>query len=123
MPTRRHGTEDEAMADAHNDAGLLGWALGAVATAVAAAFSWIWNRMQSIESRLDARVTVAEAAAKTTASAADVRDLWAAITEDRKAGSAFREKILEHIGHLPTKEDLTATEARLIATLDRQNHR
>jgi uncharacterized protein HemX len=111
------------MADAHNDPGLLGWALGAVATAVAAAFSWIWNRMQALENRLDARVAATEAHDKTHASASDVRDLWAAITEDRKEVSAFRERILERVGQLPTKEDLAATEARLIASLDRQHHR
>jgi hypothetical protein len=111
------------MAEPQHDPGLLGWALGAVASAVAAAFTWMFNRMQSIESRLDARVTAAEASEKTHASTGDIRDLWGAITEDRKQASAFREATLIRLGEMPTKTDLRQMEDRLQAGIDRSTHR
>ena len=118
------------MAETHNDPGLLGWALGAVASAVAAAFTWIWNRMQALENRLDARVaaadarvSAAEAAEKSHASAADVRDLWGAITEDRKDAARFREATLVRLGEMPTKVDLREMEARLQDGINRQPKR
>ena len=111
------------MAEPHNDPGLLGWALGAVASAVAAAFTWIWNRMQAIEARLEARVTATEATEKTHASTADVRDIWAAITDDRKQAAQFRERTLERLGEMPTKVDLRQMEDRLQACIDRQTKR
>ncbi len=94
------------MAEPHNDPGLLGWALAALGSAVAAAFTWIWNRMQAIEARLEARVSATEAVEKTHASANDVRDLWTAISKDREQAAAFRERTLERLGEMPTKVDL-----------------
>lgn len=111
------------MAEPTNDPGLLGWALGAVATSVAAAFTWIWNRMQAIETRLDARLSAAEAGEKTHATNSDIRDLWGAITEDRKQASAFREATLIRLGEMPTKTDLKQMEDRLQAGIDRQTTR
>jgi hypothetical protein len=106
------------MAEPQHDPGILGWALGAVAAAVSAAFTWIWNRMQAIENRLDARMNAAEADEKNHASNSDVRDLWAAITQDRQDAARFREATLVRLGEMPTKTDLREMEARLSTSIN-----
>lgn len=80
-----------------SDNDLTRWALGAVATAVAAGFTWVWNRIQGLEARQDQAN----------------RDLWNVINAERKDTQQFREKILEGLRDVPTKGDLEAMERRL----------
>jgi hypothetical protein len=103
------------MAEGPPDVNLAQWGLGAATTALGAALTWLWNRMSGMESRLDARISAATAAAKS-----DDRDLWAAITEDRRSATAYRERTLERLAEMPTKSDLAAMETRIAATLARQ---
>lgn len=102
------------MADGANEVNLAQWALGAVTTALAGALTWLWNRTTGLESRLDARITAAGAAAKS-----DNRDIWTAITEDRRSATAYRERTLERLAEMPTKTDLQNLENRITAALNR----
>lgn len=101
------------MAEPQHDPTLLSWALGALATAVSAAFGWVWQRLARTEDRMSAED------AKLRAEMAEGRDkLWTAVQTDRDRAQAFRERTLERLGEMPTKSDLAEMERRLAARLD-----
>jgi len=106
------------MAVPPTDVSQLQWAVGLVASAATASIGWLWSRLATVETRLDARVSKHEDATRTTADR-DLRDLWHAIEEDRRANAAFREKASEQLARLPTRDDLRDLETRLLATLAR----
>ncbi len=94
------------MAEPH-DVNLTQWALGALAVAVAAAFGWLRQQIARAEDRM----------------AAEDSKIWSEVTKDRDRADEFRERTLERLGAMPTKEDLAAMEARLMASLDRHQSR
>lgn len=85
------------------DVPLLQWALGGVSAGLTAAFSWLWNRLAAVETRIETQL----------------RDVWAAISDDRKTAQASRERMLERLGEMPTKADLAQLENRIAAMLSR----
>lgn len=90
------------MAD-NPDAPLLQWALGGISAGLTAAFTWLWNRLGAVESRIESQL----------------RDVWSAISDDRKTAQASRERMLERLGEMPTKADLAQLENRIAAMLSR----
>lgn len=102
------------MSDGPNDVNLAQWALGGATAGLTGALTWLWNRMSGMEARLDGRISAAGAAAKS-----DNRDIWSAITEDRRSATAYRERTLERLAEMPTKADLRALEDRITAALNR----
>ena len=103
------------------DLNLAQWALSAATAALAAALSWLWQRIGGLEQRLDTRITAHEAATK-AGQHQDTRDLWAAINDDRKRTADYRERTLERLSQMPTKADLSQMEDRLAKMVDRTAH-
>lgn len=99
---------------AESDPNLGAWALGAVGTALSGAFTWVWNRLVGLETRLDARMNKIEEKAGTAASNADLKELWQAHTAERASAQQYRENMLIRIGETPTKADLEHVERRLL---------
>lgn len=102
------------MAEPH-DVNLTQWALGIVTLAVSGAITWLRQIIGRTEDRMNAeharlRATITEEDGK----------LWAARASDLNSAQAFREHTLERLGEMPTKQDLAAMEARLLAGLDRR---
>lgn len=83
------------------DTNLLQWAVGGVAAGTAAAFGWLWTRIGGIETRMDGQI----------------RDLWSAISDDRKTAQESRVRMLERLGDMPTKADLERLETRIVTML------
>lgn len=88
------------MADAH-DPNLATWGLGAVTVALSGAFTWLWNRMAGVEARHDAAL----------------RDVWSVINSERDKAQTSREKLLERLSEMPTKDDFKRLEDRLMAAM------
>ncbi len=86
-----------------NDAPLLQWALGGITAGLSAAFTWLWNRLSAVETRIEAQL----------------RDVWSAISDDRNTAQASRERMLERLAEMPTKTDLAQLENRIAAMLTR----
>jgi len=113
------------MAEPQGDVSQLQWAVGLVASAATASIGWLWSRLATVETRLDARVSrheeIVRSSVNTERSTADIetRDLWAAINDDRRANAAFRERASEQLARLPTRDDLRELEARLMANFAR----
>ena len=97
-----HGAGDEPMADAH-DPNLATWGLGAVTLALSGAFTWLWNRLAGVEQRHDTAL----------------RDVWSAINSERDKAEKSRERVLERLSEIPTKDDFKRLEDRLTAALAR----
>lgn len=62
---------------------------------------WLWQRLGGAEKRTDEQF----------------RDVWSAITNDRNAATASRERMLERLADMPTKADLAGLETRIAAML------
>jgi hypothetical protein len=88
------------MAESH-DANLLQWALAGISAGLTGAFTWLWNRLAGLETRQDAAM----------------RDLWAVVNSERDKAQASREKLLERLADMPTKDDFQRLEDRLTAAL------
>jgi hypothetical protein len=86
------------MADT-NDPNLATWGLGAVSLALSGAFTWLWSRIASVEARQDLAM----------------RDLWLAVNTERDKAQASRERVLERLSEMPTKDDFKRLEDRLAA--------
>lgn len=91
------------MAEPH-DPNLATWGLGAVSLALSGAFTWLWSRIASVETRQDMAM----------------RDLWTAINSERDKAQASRERVLERLSEMPTKDDFKRLEDRLAAMTHRQ---
>jgi hypothetical protein len=98
------------------EVGIAQVALGGATAALAGAFTWLWNRLASVEARFDARISEARQVSMT-----EVRDIWAAIDADRRSAATYRERTLERLGDMPTRADLAALENRLVALVTRRN--
>lgn len=114
------------MAEAGADLNTGQWALSAAAGLQALLLGWLWQRQGSTETRLDGRITEAERSARGGAEAAraagdaGIDKLWNAVTEDRKAASEHRERMIERMGAVATREDLANMEARIMKQLEHQ---
>ena len=89
------------MADPHPDTDTLKWAIGLVAAGASAAWGYIWTEIRSLRAAIQSRATEAQ-----NAITAGDDKLWQHVTKEAENGQAFRERMLERIGQLPTKDDL-----------------
>lgn len=89
------------MAEPH-DPNLAQWALGGMSALLTGALTWLWNRQTSAEARQDKAVS----------------DLWTVINAERDKATASREKLLERLADMPTKDDFKRLEDRLTAAVN-----
>jgi hypothetical protein len=65
------------------------------------ALGWLWTRISGAETRTDKQFSA----------------VWTAITADRTAAQAARERTLERLADMPTKSDLAGLESRITTML------
>lgn len=65
---------------------------------------WLWSRISSAETRVDAQF----------------RDVWSTINTERAAAAQSRERMLERLGTMPTKDDFARLETRITEALARR---
>lgn len=77
------------------------WVAGAIGSCITIAMGALWRRIEAVDGAHDIKN----------------RDVWTAIEANRREHEAFKEKTLTTFANVTTKEDLKATEQRLMSAI------
>jgi hypothetical protein len=79
--------------------------LGLAQAAFLMGVGWLWSRISGAEARTESQI----------------RDVWSAINAERRAAEQSRERMLERLGTMPTKDDFARLETRITEALARRD--